>query len=161
MIRPLTRADDAAIWACLQDSADYIWAEREEEPRPYLVEEFFEDAPPGLAAADGYRAGVFEGDALLAVAEMSFGYPAAGDGYLGLMIVRSSARGGGAGARLLRHLEGVARGRGVRQLFLAVLDANPRGRAFWEREGFVATDRHGSVTLGQKTQSVRRFVKPL
>jgi hypothetical protein len=29
-----------------------------------------------------------------------------------------------------------ARGRGVKRLFIAVLDANPMGRAFWEREGF-------------------------
>jgi GNAT superfamily N-acetyltransferase len=161
MIRPLTRADDAAIWALMQASADYIWMEREEEPHLYLVDEFFDDAPPGLAAKDGYRAGLFDGDALNALAEMSFGYPEAGDSYLGLMIVRSTARGSGAGVRLLRHLEAVARGRGVRQMFLAVLDANPRGRAFWEREGFVATDRRGTVTQGKKTQPVQRFGKTL
>jgi GNAT superfamily N-acetyltransferase len=161
MIRPLTRADDAAIWALLQASGDYIWLEREEVPLPYLVDEFFEDAPPGLAAADGYRAGLFTGGALVALAEMSFGYPAAGDSYLGLMMVRSTARGSGAGAQLLAHMEQAAQARGAAQMFLAVLDANPRGRVFWERQGFGVTDHHGTVTLGRKTQGVKRFVKPL
>lgn len=161
MIRALSRADRQAIWALFQASADYILMERDEEPLPYLIDEFFDEAPPGLDASDSYRAGLFDGDTLLALAEMSFGFPAAGDCYLGLLMVRDTARGVGAGARLLRHLEEVARDRRAGQMFLAVLDVNPRGRAFWEREGFVATDRVGTVTLGQKTQSVKRFVKPL
>ncbi len=161
MIRPLTRADDAAIWAVLQASADYIRMEREEEPQRYLIDEFFTDAPPGCDAADGYRAGIFEDDVLLALAEISFGYPASSDSYLGLMIVRDTARGGGVGARLLRHMEMVARERGAKGMFLAALDANPRGRIFWEREGFSPTEWHGMVTLGPKSQGARRFVKRL
>lgn len=161
MIRALDPADLDAIWSLMQASADYIWLEREEEPLPALVDEFFNDAPPGLVAEDGYRAGVFDGGTLLALAEMSFGFPDPGDSYLGLMLVRGVARGQGVGARLLRHLEAVARERGAGQMFLAVLDANPQGRAFWEREGFAPTGRHGTVTLGRKTQAVQRFVKPL
>lgn len=161
MIRALSRADRQAIWALFQASADYILMERDEEPLPYLIDELFDEAPPGLDASDSYRAGLFDGDTLLALAEMSFGFPAAGDCYVGLLMVRDTARGVGAGARLLRHLEEVAVERGAAQMFLAVLDANPRGRAFWEREGFAATDRHVMTTLGQKTQGVRRFFKRL
>lgn len=160
MIRPLTRADSAAIWALMQASADYIWMEREEEPRLYLVEEYFDDAPPGIDPATSHRAGLFDGPRLLALAELSFGFPASGDCYLGLMMVRAEARGSGAGVRLLRHLEDVARERAARQMFLAVLVANPRGRAFWEREGFIATGPTRQVTLGSKTQAAQRFVKP-
>lgn len=161
MIRLLTRADEATIWALLQASSDYIRLERDEEPRPCLVDEYLTDAPPGVDPQTSYRAGLFDGDSLLALAEMSFGYPAAGDCYLGLMLLRGTARGQGLGVRMLRHLEGVARGRGARQMFLAVLDANPRGRAFWQREGFRDTGFAGEVTLGRKTQAAQRFVKPL
>ncbi|WP_431298362.1 GNAT family N-acetyltransferase [Tabrizicola sp. BL-A-41-H6] len=161
MIRPLTRADDAAVFALLQASADYIRMERDEEPSIGLVEEFFTDAPPGLSAENSYHAGLFDGAVLLALAEMSFGYPQPGDSYLGLMMVRGTARGQGAGAQMLRHLEDVARARGARQMFLAVLHANPSGRAFWEREGFSDTGFAGQATLGRKTQAVQRLVKPL
>lgn len=162
MIRALTLPSDrAAVFALLEASADYVWMEREEAPHPALVDEYFTDAPPGLDAARGYRPGLFDGDALLALAEMAFGYPWPDAAYLGLMMVHPAARGTGAGQRLLRHLESVAQGRGMRQMFLGVLDANPRGRAFWEREGFTATGLGGPVTLGPKTQPAQRFVKPL
>ena len=162
MIRPLTlEADRAAIFALFDTSADYVWMEREEMPLPYLVDEYFSDAPPGLDPADSHRVGLFEGETLLALAEMAFGYPAPDSAYLGLMMVRPEARGTGTGQRLLRHLEGVARGRGLRQMALGVLAVNPRARAFWEREGFMATDLQGPVTIGQKTQTAYRLAKPL
>ncbi|MGB8814235.1 MAG: GNAT family N-acetyltransferase, partial [Paracoccaceae bacterium] len=75
--------------------------------------------------------------------------------------VSARARGKGAGVTLLRHLEELARSGGARQLFLAVLDANPKGRAFWEREGFRLARVNGPVTLGQKTQLAHRMVKTL
>ena len=162
MIRTLALPEDReAIWHLMLDSADYIWMEREEPPLPYLVDELFTDAPPGLSATDGYRAGLFEGERLLALADLSFGFPDKGDSYLGLMIVPTAARGTEAGKRLLRHLEEVARSKGAAAMYLAVLDVNPRGRAFWQREGFAPTGAHGTVTLGQKTQTVQRLGKPL
>lgn len=162
LIRPLTLSHDrAAVFALIAASAEYVAMERDEPPHPGLVDEYFTDAPPGLDPANGHRAGLFDGTRLLGLAEMSFGYPTAGDAYLGLMMVHPDARGRGVGPRLLRHLEAVARQRSAAQMLLAVLDANPRGRAFWEREGFRATGLSGSVTLGQKTQGVQRFAKPL
>lgn len=162
MIRNLTLPQDrAAVFAFLQASADYVWLEREEPPAPHLVDEYFTDAPPGLNAADAHHAGLFDTNRLVALAEMSFGYPAPDVAYLGLMMVHPDVRGTGAGPCLLRHLESVALGRGMRQMALGVLAANPRGRAFWEREGFTATGLSGSATLGKKTQPVQRFVKAL
>ena len=46
------------------------------------------------------------------------------------------ARGQGIGAAVLREVELQV---GSRRLFLAVLEANARARAFWRREGFVDT----------------------
>ena len=42
-------------------------------------------------------------------------------------------------APFLPMSETLARSRGAARLYLAVLDANPRGRAFWQREGFSPT----------------------
>ena len=74
MIRPLTlAADRAAIFALLEASADYVWMEGEEVPLPDLADEYFNDAPPGHDPANGHRAGLFQGEPLLALAEMAFG----------------------------------------------------------------------------------------
>ena len=162
MIRRLILPQDrATVFTLMEACADYVWLEREEPPLPYLVDEYFTDAPPGIDPAEGHRPGLFDGDRLLALAEMSFGYPAPDASYLGLMMVHPAARGTGAGLRLLRHLETVARSRGVARLLLAALEENPRGRAFWEREGFQPTGLAGDVTLGQKIRKAHRFVKPL
>jgi len=162
MIRLLTLPQDrATVFTLLEACADYVWLEREETPLPCLVDEYFSDAPPGIDPADGHRPGLFDSDRLLALAEMSFGFPAPDAAYLGLMIVHPVARGAGAGPRLLHHLEAVARSRGSRRMFLGALNANPRGRAFWQREGFVPTGLEYDVTLGQKTQLAHRFAKPL
>lgn len=140
---------------------DYILIERDTPPGPEVTDEFFTDAPPGCDPASSLRLGLFHGDQLTAIAEVGFGYPEPDDAYLGLLIVVPDHRGTGAGADLLRHVEAEARARGCKALFLAVLEANPRGRAFWEREGFTTLLTDRPVTLGQKTQMARRMAKPL
>ena len=92
---------------------------------------------------------------------MAFGFPTPGAAFLGLMIVSPAARGTGAGSTLLRHFEQAARSQACTQLYLAVLDANPRGHAFWTRQGFAHSGKSGPVTLGGKTQTSHRLFKPL
>lgn len=154
-------ADRALVDAFFHEAADYVRVERGTDPGPEVTEDYFTEAPPGCDPARSLREGLFDGPRLIAIAETAFGYPEPADAYLGLMIAAPSARGRGAGARFLRHIEAEARARGCPNLYLAVLEANPRGRAFWEREGFatVLTDR--PVTLGQKTQMARRMGKVL
>ena len=151
-------------------SADYIRLERGEDPTPVVTKDYFTDAPPGCDPAASLHLGLFTtGPAksgpgtshLAAIAEMSFGFPTAQDAYLGLMIVDPALRGTGAGVTLLRHVEDAARARGKTRMYLGVLDANPRGRAFWDREGFAVILANRPVTIGQKTQLAHRMVKPL
>lgn len=165
-IRPLTaQADSPLVDAFWPTVADYIRMERGEEPAPQLTpiltEDFFTSAPPGADPAAGVRLGLFQGDALAGIAEISFGFPAAGDAFLGLMLLDARARGRGHGRAFLAAAEEIARARAAPRLYLAVLDANPRGRAFWEREGFTLHEAGRSVTLGTKTQTACRLVKPL
>ena len=170
-IRPLhPQTDRPLVEAFFQSSADYIQLERGEAPSPLVTEEYFTDAPPGCDPAKSLRLGLFNtalfdpapnSTALIALAEMGFGYPTATDAYLGLMMVAPAARGTGAGRFLLRHLEQAARQNHMQNLYLGVLDANPRGRAFWQREGFTLALANRPITLGQKTQLAHRLVKPL
>ena len=45
----------------------------------------------------------------------------------------------------------MARARHAPRLLLAVLDANPRGLAFWQREGFTEVLRGPPAQMGQRT----------
>jgi GNAT superfamily N-acetyltransferase len=165
-IRPLTPdTDRALVDAFFQGSADYIRLERDEDPSPEVTDAFFNEAPPGGDPATSLRLGLFkpgqmEPD-LVAIAELAFGYPTATDAYLGLLMVAPTARGSGAGSLLLHQLEQRARERGMQNMYLSVLEANPRARAFWQREGFSIAIANRPITLGAKTQLTHRMGKPL
>lgn len=57
--------------------------------------------------------------------------------------VAPEARGQGVGTALLTGINAVAARHGHEAVRLDVIDANPRARALYEREGFVATERTG------------------
>lgn len=138
--RPLDPVTDrAAVLEMLTEAQDYyhLWLGR--APNDEDVENVFTAGPPGCDPADSYRIGLYVNDRLSGVAELSFGFPEPEDAYLGLMILAPRARGEGIGEIFYDHVEALARKSGAPHLYLGVLDANPRGRAFWERMGFEPT----------------------
>lgn len=163
---PIRRLDPAVdrdhVTDLLRRSADYVRLERGEEPSEAAAEEFFTDVPPGSDPAESLKLGLVLPDGRLAgIADLGFDYPEKGDAFLGLIQLASEARGQGRGAAFLRHIEAAARARGATRLFIAVLDENPRGRAFWDREGFTVALANRPVRLGQKDHVATRMVKPL
>lgn len=118
-------------------AADYVMLEHGQVPDADTVDDFFDDRPPHIAPEDSLHFGLLEDQNLIGIAGMLFGFPDKTDAYIGLMLLAPEARGRGNGAQLLSHLTGVARARGAQRQLIAVLDANPKGRTFWEREGFV------------------------
>ncbi|MFM2390479.1 MAG: hypothetical protein RLZZ437_2034 [Pseudomonadota bacterium] len=141
LIRQLNaQLDQAALRAFYGEASDYwILADRR-PPDAAKAAAFFTDTPPGCDPAASQRLGLFpEGARMGGVAVLSFGFPSASDAYIDLMLLAPYLRGQGHGAEVVRDLESRARARGARGLYLAVLGANPRGWAFWEREGFRAT----------------------
>lgn len=160
LIRPLDPAADlAAVTAAFAEAADYWTLADRRPPDAAKAAAFFTDGPPGCDPARSHRLGLFVADRLVGVAELSFGFPASGDAYLGAMILSPALRGQGHGRALLAHVEHLARAAGAGHLYLAVLQDNPRGRAFWRREGFQPTglSRHDAET----DHVLHRLVKPL
>lgn len=158
MIRPLDPSSDLERIVTFYSEAPDYWLMADGcAPGRQKAMTFFTDGPPGCDADASYRLGLFLGGRLSGLAELSFGFPEAGDAYLGFMMLGPWARGFGHGRVFLSHVEKLALGAQASQLFLAVLEANPRGRAFWEREGFVATGVSG-VSEGH---ALHRLVKSL
>ncbi|MEO8244535.1 MAG: GNAT family N-acetyltransferase [bacterium] len=153
-------SDRAMVDAFFRTAADYIRLERGEDSGSEVTEEFFTDTPPGCDPSANLKFGLFDSE-MIGVADLAFGYPGPTDGYIGLMIISPAARGRGAGPVLLRYLEHLARARHMQGLYLGVLDANPKGRAFWEREGFTLALANRPVTIGTKTQIAHRLGKAL
>ncbi|NEX47085.1 GNAT family N-acetyltransferase [Pseudotabrizicola algicola] len=160
MIHPLDPLRDrAAVADLLTRAQDYYHLWLGHPPGPAQVEDVFTAGPPGCDPAASHRLGLWHGDTLAGVAELSFGFPAPPDAYLGLMILAPEARSQGQGATFLAHVESLARAAKARHLYLAVLEANARGAAFWARRGFAPTglSRHDTGT----GHTLHRLVKPL
>lgn len=160
MIRALDpQRDRAAVAYLLTLAQDYYQLWLGHSAGPEQVEDVFTATPPGCDPAASHRLGLFLHDQLAGVAELSFGFPTAPDAYLGLMILAPDARSQGHGAAFLAHIEALARSAKAPQLYLAVLQANPRGAAFWQRMGFAPTgiSRHDADT----GHTFHRRVKPL
>ena len=142
-IRKLT-PDEAPLVARFYADAPEYWLLAEGACEPdRQAQEFFTDCPPGCDPAESFRLGLVLEGRLSGVAELSFGFPEPSDAYLGLMLLGPWAQGVGHGKAFLANAEALARARGAKRICLAVLDINPRGRAFWEREGFEGTGLRG------------------
>ena len=158
LIRPLDPATDrAAVADLLLEAQDYYHLWLGHAPGPEQVEDVFTSGPPGCDPARSHRLGLYLDDRLSGVAELSFGFPLPEDAYLGLMILAPRARGQSHGAAFTGHIELLARP--SPNLYLAVLEANLKGRAFWERQGFTAT---GISRFDAETgHTIHRLLKPL
>lgn len=139
LIRRLDPSEAPLVAALYREAPDY-WLLAEGSVNPdRQAAEFFTDGPPGCDPTLSHHLGLFVNGRLSGVAEVSYGFPEPQDAYLGLMLIGPWAQGAGHGRSLLAHVETLARNRNAARLYLAVLDANPRGRAFWQREGFSPT----------------------
>lgn len=158
----LDPAKHAALVAGLFLKAnDFVRLTEGVDAGPAQVAGFFKGVPPGCDLAQSVKVGLFEDTSLLGIADMAFGYPEAGDGYIGLMLFDPQARGKGLGKALLALLEEEARARGTERLFAGVIQANAPARAFWLREGFVPVKTLGPVKVGALTHTVDRMGKSL
>ena len=161
-VRPLDPVDDLAlVRAFVPRVADYVLLETGEAPKTDLAEAFFAETPPGGTVDDLVHLGLFDAGDLAGVAAMSFGYPEAGDAYLGLLLIDAARRGRGLGPALLTEVLGVARSQAAARLYLGVLEANPRARAFWERAGFRHVLTKPRVAFGARHHDVHRMMRPV
>ena len=136
-IRHLTLGQDREVVASLFSNAtDYVLLETGRPPDSGTVDEFFDERPPNVGPSGAVHFGAFEAEQVVGILGMTFGYPEETDAYIGLLLLSEDARGRGLGSEILAAATNVARRHGAKRQFIAVLDENPKGRAFWEREGF-------------------------
>jgi len=84
--------------------------------------------------------------ALHAMVQLLRDYPQRGLWWIALLVVAPELRGRGVGSALLRQATEMAAAQGGTAIRLAVSVRNPRGRRFWEAEGFRDEGRITDVT---------------
>ena len=162
LIRELEpEADAAAVRRLFDRAADYIDLETGESPSDAHVAEFFAPAPFVTDPADTLKLGLFSGGRLDAIADLAFGFPQREDAFIGLLLIAADRRGHGLGHLFVDHIVDVARARHAPRLFIAVLEANPKARAFWAREGFVQVLTSPPTQMGRRVHIRHRMERRL
>lgn len=153
--------DLEAVIDFYHQNADYWLMAEAQAPGAQKSADFFTDGPPGCDPQQSERLGLFLSDELSGLAELSFGFPEPDSAYLGLMLLGTAARGLGHGKTMLSHVENLARNAGSPRLYLAALQANTRGHAFWTREGYVSTGLTRVDNSNGLNHVITRLVKAL
>lgn len=127
---------DAVQDLCLR-AADYVTLETGATPPADYASKLLAEAPPALPPEDVFAFCAAQEGQLTAVVTCLRNFYKPREWYMGLLLVDPAARSAGLGARMARHVFDIARAHDASCIRVAVLDANPRGRRFWQREGFV------------------------
>lgn len=151
--------DRAAVESLLTEAQDYYHLWKGMAPGEEEIDDFLAGGPPNYDVQRSHRLGLYLDGRLSGVAELSFGFPEAGNAYLGLMILAPRARSSGNGQAFLAHVEALAKAGQSPMLYLAVLEKNHRGRAFWDRMGFVPTGIMRETVENGIPHRVYRLVK--
>lgn len=131
------KADHALVADLYTRAADYVLLEEGRAPTDDTVQAFLYDRPPKVSPNAAFHFGLFEDESLIGISGMIIGYPEPRDSYIGLLLLTPAARRKGYGKAVLDHVTRHANAAGASRQFVAVLEKNQKGRAFWEREGFV------------------------
>lgn len=116
---------------------DYVQLEEGHAPNDAYVRKTLTEAPPVCGPDDIFLRGVERADGSLAgIATSIRHFYQRGEWYMGLLMLDPVARGGGLGRHVAKHVIQEARADGAPCIRIAVLDANPRGRKFWESLGY-------------------------
>jgi len=108
---------------------------RRDEAARWLVE-----AVPGKAPADRLTFGLRDDEErLVGAVDVVRDYPAAGEYWLGTMVIEPSIRGVGLGAWFHAQVLAWVRAQGARGVQLCVQRQNPGAIRFWAREGYEET----------------------
>lgn len=101
------------------------------------AEEILGPLDPAYAPGVNHVWGIKRRGALIAVADLLDGYPAAGDWNIGLLLIDPEHRRQGVGSQFCKALMSWIASHGGSTVRLIVQQQNPGARSFWERQGFV------------------------
>lgn len=128
-------ADGPRVLDLFQRAGDYARLESGKAPDLRYLRETF-DGPPTLARDDRFVLALERDKVLYGTAGYIRNFYDPGEWYMGLLLLDPATRGQGHGGRLAQAVIDHARREGGTRIRIAVLDANPRARAFWERQGY-------------------------
>lgn len=137
-VRKLYTEDASAIYELAKGNPLYY----EHCPPEVSIESILRDMealPPRTLPENKYYVGYFNGEKLVAVMDLIFGYPDSQTAFFGFFMVASEAQGSGLGSHLVSEAMNFFSEEGYHAVRLAYVKTNPQARHFWTKNGFSPT----------------------
>lgn len=140
VVRPLGADDVDALQVLLETVPDYAERITGYPPGPSDALSALVSVPDGFDPVGKHGIGLWDGDSLVAFADVLLGYPAPTTAYIGLLVVRGDRQGSGLGRFLHESLVSLAVDVGADRLRLGIVATNAAGaEPFWRALGYVPT----------------------
>jgi GNAT superfamily N-acetyltransferase len=157
----LSDADAPALQRLLERCRDYFELVEGHPAGPEAAVQELRNRPPECPAENVVCFGLYDGAVIGGVICTLRDYPAADEWYVGLMLLEPSRRGAGHGGAVYAGFEGWVAARRARVVRLAVVAANARAAAFWERQGFGWPRSYPAREFGVRKHVVIEYEKRL
>jgi ribosomal protein S18 acetylase RimI-like enzyme len=159
-VRQLRAGDGPAVLRLLEADPEYFAVSFGEPPGPADVRELLRGAPAGARPGAKRLVGGYEGDRLVAVAELIRDHPRPGVWTYGFLLVHPDRRRAGIGRRMTDWVERTVAEGGGRTIRFDVIEANEASRTLFERRGYREVARRRQRT-GRRTHVVLTMEREL
>jgi len=126
---------DEILALCKENTQFYAYCQA--EPTKEQVLNDLRLLPPGVAHADKYYLGFYQGKTLVAVMDLVDGYPEKEIAFIGFFMMKKALQGQGLGTAIIEEAAACLKSAGKTAIRLAIDKDNPQSNHFWNKNGFV------------------------
>ena len=134
-VRRLGDADTDEILALCRENTQF-YAYCQAQPTKEQVQSDLRLLPPGVARADKYYLGFYQGNTLIAVMDLVDGYPEKRTAFIGFFMMKKALQGQGHGSSIIEETAAYLKATGKTAIRLAIDKDNPQSNHFWNKNGF-------------------------
>ena len=119
--------------------------------QPFVTRESILDdrnaLPPGKSKEDKAYIGLFDGDMLVAVMDLIFGYPTEEIVWIGFFMMDTAYQNQGIGTQIIQEAVEAMKNAGYREICLGVDYGNPQSFAFWSKNKFTVIQEKEYIVM--------------
>ena len=113
--------------------------------------------PPGVPPEHKHYVGYFDGETLVAVADILEGYPCEKTAWIGFLMVDSAFHRRGVGTGIVKELCEYLKQQGFHAVSLGWMRGNGQAEGFWRHSGFAPTGKEAACDGGTVVQASRQL----
>lgn len=162
-VRRITQGQCAALQRMMESNLEYSRRVGGTELAPEAASEALSALPPGVLNSQKVDLGLWDGQELVAFADVILGWPAESVAHVGLLMTHGARQGGGLG-RVMHDavIDLVGRTPNIQSLRLSVVDTNADlAEPFWAKLGYEPTGESVPYVSGSVESTARIWTRPV